>query len=52
MTGTEMQSPLIFTDAAAVKVRELMVEEGNETLMLRVFISGGRVFGFSIRIHL
>lgn len=46
MTGTEMQSPLIFTDAAAVKVRELMVEEGNETLMLRVFISGGGCSGF------
>ncbi len=42
----DIPSPLLFTDAAAVKVRELMTEEGNEDLMLRVFISGGGCSGF------
>ncbi len=37
---------LRFTDAAAGKVRELMVEEGDESLMLRVYISGGGCSGF------
>jgi len=37
---------LIFTDAAAAKVRELIDEEGNDALMLRVFISGGGCSGF------
>jgi len=40
------ESPLIFTDAAAVKVRELIDEEGDDGLMLRVFISGGGCSGF------
>ena len=40
------ESPLIFTDAAAVKVRELIDEEGDDALMLRVFISGGGCSGF------
>ena len=38
--------PLIFTDAAAIKVRELIDEEGDAALMLRVFISGGGCSGF------
>lgn len=42
----EETQPLIFTDAAAAKVRELIDEEGNDTLMLRVFISGGGCSGF------
>ncbi|MCZ6665720.1 MAG: iron-sulfur cluster insertion protein ErpA [Gammaproteobacteria bacterium] len=40
------ESPLIFTDAAAGKVRELIDEEGDDGLMLRVFISGGGCSGF------
>jgi iron-sulfur cluster insertion protein len=40
------ESPLVFTDSAAKKVRELIDEEGDETLMLRVFISGGGCSGF------
>ncbi len=39
-------SPLIFTDAAAAKVRTLLAEEENPNLMLRVFISGGGCSGF------
>ncbi len=38
--------PLVFTDAAAVKVHALMEEEGNDELMLRVFVSGGGCSGF------
>ena len=37
---------LIFTDAAARKVGELIREEGNPNLMLRVFVSGGGCSGF------
>ena len=33
--------PLIFTDSAAGKVRELVDEEGNPDLKLRVFVQGG-----------
>lgn len=39
-------SPLIFTDNAAKKVRQLIVEEGNDNLKLRVFITGGGCSGF------
>jgi iron-sulfur cluster insertion protein len=46
MNDMSEQSPLIFTDAAAKKVRELVAEEGDESLMLRVFISGGGCSGF------
>jgi len=40
------EDPLIFTDAAAAKVRELIENEENDALMLRVFISGGGCSGF------
>lgn len=46
MTMSEMPSPLNFTDAAAVKVKELIAEENNPALMLRVFVSGGGCSGF------
>lgn len=39
-------APLRFTDVAAAKVGELIAEEGNLALMLRVFISGGGCSGF------
>ena len=39
-------APLVFTDAAAHKVRELIDEEGNPALKLRVYISGGGCSGF------
>jgi len=38
--------PLVFTDAAARKVSELIDEEDNPELMLRVFIAGGGCSGF------
>jgi len=37
---------VIFTDAAASKVGELIAEEDNPKLKLRVFISGGGCSGF------
>lgn len=43
---TEMPSPLIFTDSAAAKVAELVAEEGNPELKLRVFVQGGGCSGF------
>jgi iron-sulfur cluster insertion protein len=36
-----------FTRRAAEKVRELIDDEGNESLKLRVFITGGGCSGFS-----
>ncbi|HCI12492.1 MAG: iron-sulfur cluster insertion protein ErpA [Gallionellales bacterium GWA2_60_142] len=44
--ATEMQDPLIFTDSAANKVKQLIEEEGNADLKLRVFVSGGGCSGF------
>lgn len=41
-----LKSPLQFTSAAAAKVTELVVEEGNPALKLRVFIQGGGCSGF------
>jgi iron-sulfur cluster insertion protein len=37
---------LLFSDAAARKVGELIREEGNDLLKLRVFVSGGGCSGF------
>lgn len=42
----EMSSPILFTDSAANKVRELIEEEGNPGLKLRVFVTGGGCSGF------
>ena len=39
-------TPLQFTTAAAAKVRELIAEEGNAALKLRVYIQGGGCCGF------
>jgi iron-sulfur cluster insertion protein len=41
-----LDEPLLFSDAAAHKVRELIVEENNPNLKLRVYISGGGCSGF------
>jgi iron-sulfur cluster insertion protein len=42
----EMPAPLVFTDSAADKVRQLIDEEGNPDLKLRVFVQGGGCSGF------
>ena len=41
-----LDRPLQFTSAAAAKVRELVREEGNDALKLRVYIQGGGCSGF------
>ncbi len=43
---SEMPSPVLFSDSAAAKVSELIAEEGNDQLKLRVFITGGGCSGF------
>ncbi len=45
-TETQTDEPLIFTEAAARKVKSLIEEENNPNLKLRVFISGGGCSGF------
>src|SRR5574337_226768 len=45
-TLTETPDILVFTDSAANKVRELIEEEGNPELKLRVFVTGGGCSGF------
>ncbi len=46
MPDSDIPDPLVFTDEAAAKVKSLIEEEGNDALMLRVFISGGGCSGF------
>jgi iron-sulfur cluster insertion protein len=41
-----MAEPIIFSDSAAKKVSELITEEENNKLKLRVYISGGGCSGF------
>ena len=46
-TGAEFPPPpLLFTDAAARKVGELIREEANPALKLRVYVQGGGCSGF------
>jgi iron-sulfur cluster insertion protein len=40
-------SPLSFSTAAAAKVSELIAEEGNPNLRLRLYVTGGGCSGFS-----
>jgi len=42
----EIPAPIIFTDNAAMKVAQLIEEEGNADLKLRVFVQGGGCSGF------
>ena len=42
----EMPAPFVFTDSAADKVKQLITEEGNADLKLRVFVQGGGCSGF------
>ncbi len=41
-----MTNPIIFTDNAAEKVSNLIAEEGNDNLKLRVYVTGGGCSGF------
>ena len=44
--ATDTPLPFIFTDSAASKVKDLIDEEGNPDLKLRVFVTGGGCSGF------
>jgi|TARA_B110000444_G_scaffold172140_1_gene160958 iron-sulfur cluster insertion protein len=46
LTSYENSDLLVFTDAAASKVKDLIEEERNDALKLRVFVSGGGCSGF------
>ena len=48
----DMPPPLVFTDSAAAKVKDLVDEEGNPELKLRVFVQGGGLLGLPVRLHL
>lgn len=45
-TSTTPDHPLDFTEAAARKVKQLIDEEANPKLKLRVFVTGGGCSGF------
>ncbi len=45
-TAVAEETSLIFTTSAAHKVKGLIEEEGDENLMLRVFVAGGGCSGF------
>lgn len=42
----DIPAPFVFTDNAVSKVRQLIEEEGNPALKLRVFVQGGGCSGF------
>ena len=42
----ESEDPVIFTDSAASKVKELITEEENDALKLRIYVTGGGCSGF------
>lgn len=44
--STPASAPIFFSDGAATKVRELIAEEGNPNLQLRIYVSGGGCSGF------
>lgn len=46
IVATHVPSPLYFTDAAALKVKQLVEEEENPNLKLRVYVTGGGCSGF------
>ena len=45
-TADAQDDALVFTDAAALKVKELLEDEANDACKLRVFVSGGGCSGF------
>ncbi|CAG0951490.1 Iron-sulfur cluster insertion protein ErpA [Methylophilaceae bacterium] len=46
MPETAMLDPIIFTASAASKVGEMIAEEGDTNLKLRVYVTGGGCSGF------
>ena len=46
MSETATMDPIIFTTSAASKVSEMIAEEGDTNLKLRVYVTGGGCSGF------
>jgi len=46
MSDIQTNSNIQFSDNAASKVKQLIADEGNEQLKLRVFVTGGGCSGF------
>ncbi len=48
MSSAALETPdsLVFSDSAAAKVKQLIEEEKNPELMLRVYVTGGGCSGF------
>ena len=44
--ATDVQMPFSFSESAVSKVKDLIAEEGNPELKLRVFVTGGGCAGF------
>ena len=44
--GLDYKNPIRMSDNAAAKITELLAEEGNPNLKLRVFVQGGGCAGF------
>ncbi len=47
MNNISPETGVILTERAAAKVESLIAEEGNDSLMLRLNVSGGGCSGFS-----
>lgn len=45
-SGVAKASPIIFTQAASAKAKELITEEENPSLKLRAYVTGGGCSGF------
>ena len=43
---TVTPEPIVFTDNAARRVKDLVADEGDENLKLRVYVTGGGCSGF------
>lgn len=46
MNSVQMAAPLLLTESAEEKIRELLEEEADDELCLRVFVTGGGCSGF------
>ena len=46
MSDIDIENPIIFTDNCCNKVKDLIAEEENPDLKLRVFVTGGGCSGF------
>lgn len=46
MSDVQQALPIEFSEAAAIRVKDLITEEENDALKLRVFVTGGGCSGF------